>query len=118
MTIDDSATSWRSGSITVVDVDHDLIPKTPADALAPYGNDLSIRSGYVLPDGSIEQVPIALLRIVVGEPTARGGSSPSRGLTTTAESLLVPGSRESRSSPRATPAPRPSATSSPSGCRS
>lgn len=72
VTIDEGAASWRTCEVTVVDMDRSLIPKTPADALAPYGTDLFIRTGFQFADGTIEQLPMGVFRILVGRPT-RGG---------------------------------------------
>ena len=72
VTIDDTAAAWRSCAVTVTDIDRNLLPRNPSDALAPYGADLFIRMGFRLPDGSVEQVPVGLFRIVISRPTRRG----------------------------------------------
>jgi hypothetical protein len=72
VTVDDGASAWRTCEITVADMDRTLIPKTPAAALAPYGTDLFIRTGFRYADGTVEQVPMGVFRILVGRPTTRG----------------------------------------------
>jgi hypothetical protein len=73
ITVDETASSWRSCSITVTDIDHRLLPKSSSDVLAPYGTDLFIRMGFRLPrTGLIEQVPVGLFRLVLARPTRKG----------------------------------------------
>lgn len=72
VTVDEGASTWRTCEITVSDVNRNLIPKTPAAALAPYGTDLFIRTGYRFPDGTLEQVPMGVFRILLARPTSRG----------------------------------------------
>lgn len=72
VTIDETASSWRACAVTAIDIDRDLLPRTPLDALAPYGTDLVIRSGFRFPDGTIEQMPCGLFRIVTTRPRRKG----------------------------------------------
>lgn len=55
----------RAGTLTFSDKGDgiNIVPKTPADLLAPYGNELRVWSGMVFPDGSEEYTPVGVLRI-------------------------------------------------------
>ena len=72
VTVDETASAWRSCSITVTDIDRNLLPRNPTDALAPFGTDLFIKVGFQFPSGIVEQVPVGLFRIVTSRPTTRG----------------------------------------------
>lgn len=72
VTVDETASTWRTCEVTFVDVDHDLIPTSPTMALAPYGTDLFIRTGFRYGDGTAELVPMGVFRILVSRPTAKG----------------------------------------------
>lgn len=72
VTVDETAAAWRTCSISVVDFDHDLLPKTPLDALAPYGTDLVIRMGYRYPGGAVEQVGLGVFRLTTTRPLRKG----------------------------------------------
>lgn len=55
----------RSGTFSFVDDGSGtIVPDTPDDLLAPYGNELRIWSGIRFPDDTEELVPVATLRIV------------------------------------------------------
>lgn len=72
VTVDEGASAWRTCEITVADVNRNLIPKTPQSALAPYGTDLFIRTGFRYTDGTVEQVPMGVFRILLARPTRKG----------------------------------------------
>ncbi len=72
VTVDETGSTWRTCEITVTDMNSNLIPKTPAAALAPYGTDLFIRTGYRYEDGTVEQVPMGVFRILLSRPTRKG----------------------------------------------
>lgn len=72
VTVDETASTWRTCEVTFVDVDHDLIPTSPTMALAPYGTDLFIRTGFRYGDGTTELLPMGVFRILVSRPTAKG----------------------------------------------
>lgn len=72
VTVDEGASAWRTCEITVSDMDATLVPRTPASALAPYGTDLFIRTGFRFSDGTVEQVPMGVFRILLGRPTTKG----------------------------------------------
>jgi hypothetical protein len=72
VTVDEGASAWRTCEITVPDMNRNLIPKTPQAALAPYGTDLFIRTGFRYPDGTLEQVPMGVFRILMTRPTRKG----------------------------------------------
>lgn len=72
VSVDETASAWRQCEITVADMDRSLIPQTPQAALAPYGTDLFIRTGFRFWDGTVEQVPMGVFRILTGRPTKGG----------------------------------------------
>lgn len=72
VTVDEGASAWRTCEVTVADLNHNLIPKTPHAALAPYGTDLFIRTGFRYADGTVEQVPMGVFRILLARPTNKG----------------------------------------------
>lgn len=72
VTVDESASAWRTCEITVADMNRNLIPKTPQAALAPYGTDLFIRTGFRYPNGTVEQVPMGVFRVLLARPTRKG----------------------------------------------
>lgn len=53
----------RSAEVTFADVDGLLTPGAVDDLLAPFGNDIRPYRGVVLPDGTVEYVPLGTLRI-------------------------------------------------------
>lgn len=72
ITVDEGAGAWRSGEFTIMEMDPGLIPSTPQAALAPYGTDLYVQSGYRFADGTEELVPMGVFRILVGRDTSQG----------------------------------------------
>lgn len=72
ISVDETASAWRSCEITVADMDRTLIPKTPQAALAPYGTDLFIQTGFRFFDGTTELLPMGVYRILVGRPSIEG----------------------------------------------
>lgn len=67
VTIDRGSDCRYTCSLTVADGNDSLMPFSPTDLLAPYGNRLAIYMGMRYPDGSVESVPVGLYRIE--EPT-------------------------------------------------
>jgi hypothetical protein len=72
VTVDETASTWRTCEVTVADMNRNLIPKTPQAALAPYGTDLFIRTGFRFPNGTVEQKPMGVFRILMARPTRKG----------------------------------------------
>ncbi len=72
ITVDEEASSWRTAEVMALAFEDFLIPKTPADALSPYGTDLYIQSGYRFADGTEELVPVGVFRILTAVPTRLG----------------------------------------------
>lgn len=72
ITVDEDAASWRTAEITALAFEDYLIPRTPADALAPYGTDLWIQSGFRFADGTEELVPVGVFRLLTAVPTRMG----------------------------------------------
>jgi hypothetical protein len=69
--VDESAASRRSLTITIGDDDGTLAPALATDPLSPYGNELRVRSGFVL-GGVTELLPMGVFRIVRSEADGRG----------------------------------------------
>lgn len=69
--LDANATTRGSLDLTVVD-DGTLIPETPADLLAPYGNEIQIERGVTYADGSVEMVSLGIFRIETVEVSDTG----------------------------------------------
>lgn len=64
VTLDSRAASRGRFDLTLVDDGSlGLIPTTAADLLAPYGNEVKIHRGLVLPDGTIETPSVGIFRI-------------------------------------------------------
>ncbi|BBA99284.1 hypothetical protein RVR_5834 [Actinacidiphila reveromycinica] len=61
VTVDRSATSRRTCSVTLADTS--LIPRTAADKLSVYGSQLRIFRGIGYPDGTVEMAPIGAFRV-------------------------------------------------------
>ncbi len=72
ITVDEDAQSWRTAEITALGFEDYLIPKTPGAALAPYGTDLFVQSGYRFADGTEELKPVGLFRLLTAVPTRLG----------------------------------------------
>ncbi len=72
ITVDEDASSWRTAEIVALAFEDYLIPRTPADALAPYGTDLFVQSGFRFNDRSEELVPCGVFRLLTAVPTRMG----------------------------------------------
>lgn len=72
ITLDESAAIRRSLSVILVDEDGTLTPKSPLDALSPFGNELEVKCGFQYPDGAIETVPMGIFRIDSADPDGLG----------------------------------------------
>jgi hypothetical protein len=72
VTVDETASSWRTCEVTVADMDRSLIPSTPQAALAPYGTDLFIQTGFRYADGTTELLPMGVFRILVARSSPKG----------------------------------------------
>jgi len=72
ITVDQTAAVRRTCRVTLQVEDTALVPKTAADPLAPFGSELVIRSGFELPDGTIETVPVGVFRIEDTQSTSSG----------------------------------------------
>jgi len=72
VTVDEGASAWRTCEVTVTDIDRALLPTTPQAALAPYGTDLYIRTGFRFSDGTTELVPMGVFRVLTTRPTRQG----------------------------------------------
>jgi hypothetical protein len=70
--VDTSASSRRSLRCTLADPDGSLAPIAATDPLAPFGNELVVRTGFSWPDGSFERVDVGTLRIVDAEADGDG----------------------------------------------
>lgn len=57
ITVDSTATIWRSGHVKFADESGELIPNTSTDLLTPYGNEIRVYRG-VMVDGEAENVPL------------------------------------------------------------
>lgn len=65
VTVDARRGVRRNLSITLIDTDGTLTPKSPNDALAPFaGNEIYIWRGITYGDGTTEEVPLGVFRIV------------------------------------------------------
>lgn len=67
--VDYTAAIRRRGTITVLDPDGTLAPKTAADELSPYGHEIRPYRGMVLPNGTTEVIPLGTLRIATSVDT-------------------------------------------------
>jgi hypothetical protein len=72
VSVDETAASRRSLTITVGDDDGTLAPVVAADALSPYGNELRVRAGFLLDDGTTELLPMGVFRITTSNADGRG----------------------------------------------
>ncbi len=72
ITVDEDASSWRTAEIVALAFEDFLVPRTPADALSPYGTDLFVQSGYRFSDGIEELVPVGVFRLLTAVPTRLG----------------------------------------------
>ncbi len=72
ITVDEDASSWRTAEIVALAFEEHLIPRTPADALAPYGTDLFVQSGYRFADGTEELLPCGVFRLLTAVPNRLG----------------------------------------------
>lgn len=72
ITADISNSVRRRCTVTVIDVDGDLTPTDPSDLLAPYGNEVKLYRGIMLPGGP-EYVPQGVFRI--GRVNKSGGGA-------------------------------------------
>lgn len=64
VTLDMAAKIYGRATLTVVDDGTlGLVPESPSDLLAPYGNSLKIRRGIAYPDGTDELVALGVFRI-------------------------------------------------------
>jgi hypothetical protein len=79
VTLDGTAAIRGSIDLTIVDDGSlDLIPTTPNDLLAPYGNELQVSRGVEYADGSKEMVSLGIFRIETVEVNDQGSSTEIR----------------------------------------
>jgi hypothetical protein len=62
ITVDRTAQYLRSATINLVDVDGDLVPDSPFRSLTPYGTEVKLYRGLLLPSGP-ELLPLGVYRI-------------------------------------------------------
>lgn len=76
VTLDSSAAIRGRCDLTIVDDGlRDLIPTTPQDMLAPYGNEIRLARGIRYPDGTAEAVELGVFRMRQVNPEDSGASS-------------------------------------------
>lgn len=63
VTVDEGSVARRRCTLTVVATGDVVPPSEPTDVLAPYGNEIQVRAGIVLADGSTELIPVGRFRI-------------------------------------------------------
>lgn len=74
VTIDSASAVRSSGDFTIVDDGTlGLIPTKTSDVLAPYGNEVQISRGIEYDDGTVELIPLAVLRIESSTTASAGG---------------------------------------------
>lgn len=61
--VDGSSVAHRSCSLTIATAIGITPPSAASDALAPYGNEIQIRAGFVYPNGTYELIPVGRFRI-------------------------------------------------------
>jgi hypothetical protein len=71
--VDVAAAARRSlSSIVIADPDGSLAPVTASHKLAPFGTELVVAAGFVLPGGSVERVPLGVFRLTDSEAAGDG----------------------------------------------
>lgn len=72
VTVDGTATTRRSLTAQVIDVDGTLAPTGPTSILAPYGSEAEVKVGFRYVDGTIDQIPVGVFRLTSSVAASSG----------------------------------------------